>query len=259
MTQASGLRSEIPVAICQLTMASISTVLRDKLSQIVFKALAIDEVRDLSPHFRRFRVSAPWLRGAACAPGDKLQIMINEAGPRTYSPFAHDAGSGTLELLAYVHGDTATAAWVRNAQPGSSLRVFGPRGSLALASLSGPVIFVGDETSFGSALALQCTRAAADGVSYVFEATNPDEAESVLREIGLPASATVARTPGHSHLGALEQAVRAALEQRPNARLVLTGHAQTIQGLRKRFKAQPVQASGQSVKAYWADGKRGLD
>jgi NADPH-dependent ferric siderophore reductase len=234
-------------------------MLRDKLSQIVFKALAIDEVRDLSPHFRRFWVSAPWLRGAGCAPGDKLQIMINESGPRTFSPFGHDAGSGTLEILAYVHGNTPTASWIRSAQPGSSLRVFGPRGSLALASLSGPVIFVGDETSFGAALSLQRTRAAADGVSYVFEATHLDEADGVLREIGLPASATVARSPGLGHLGALEQAVRAALEQRPNARLVLTGHAQSIQGLRKRLKAQPVQSSGQSVKAYWADGKRGLD
>ena len=240
-------------------MASIGTVLRDKLSQIVFKALVVDEVRDLSPHFRRFRVSAPWLRGAACAPGDKLQIMINEAGPRTYSPFGHDADGGTLEFLAYVHGETPTASWIRNAQRGSSLRVFGPRGSLAFAGLTGPVVFVGDETSFGSALALQRTRAAADGVSYVFECTNPEEAEGVLRELGLSAHATVARQSGQGHLGALERAVRAACEQHPNARMVLTGHAQTIQGLQKRLKAQPVQSSGRLVKAYWADGKRGLD
>ncbi|HTU58979.1 MAG TPA: hypothetical protein VMF89_11110 [Polyangiales bacterium] len=240
-------------------MASIGTVLRDKLSQIVFKALVVDEVRDLSPHFRRLRVSAPWLRGAAAAPGDKLQIMINEAGPRTYSPFGHDADGGTLELVAYVHGETPTATWIRDVRVGTSMRVFGPRGSLALASLTGPVVFVGDETSFGTALALQRARAAADGVSYVFESTNTQEADGVLRELGLSAATTVARQPGHGHLGALERAVRAACGQHPGARLVLTGHAQTIQALRKRLKAQPVQSSGQSVKAYWADGKRGLD
>ena len=62
-------------------MASFSEVLRDKLSRIVFKQLSIDEVSDVSQHFRRLRLRAPWLRDVACAAGDKLQIMINEAGP----------------------------------------------------------------------------------------------------------------------------------------------------------------------------------
>ena len=241
------------------TMASFSAVIRDKLSQIVFKALTLDEARDLSPHFRRLRFSAPWLRTAACAPGDKLQIMINEAGPRTYTPFDHDATSGSLDLVAYVHADTATGSWVRAARPGSSCRVFGPRGSLSLSSVHGPVVFFGDETSFGTATSLQRARGAADGVSYVFEVSEPTEATEVLGQLGLQAPALIARKPAHGHLDALEDAVRSAVEKRPNARLVLTGHAQSIQGLRKRLKAKPLQASGQSVKAYWADGKRGLD
>jgi NADPH-dependent ferric siderophore reductase len=240
-------------------MASISAVLRDKLSQLVFKSLVIDEVRDVSPHFRHFRVSGPWLREASCAAGDKLQIMIIESGPRTYSPYGFDAGSGKLDFLAYVHGATASAAWIRSARPGESFRAFGPRSSLPLASLTGPVVFLGDETSFGAAAALRQARAAADGVRYVFEASQPDEASGVLSELGLREPAVVARKPGHAHLDALEQALRAAFDQQPSSRLVLTGHAQTIQGLRKRIKAQPIAASGQTVKAYWADGKRGLD
>ncbi|HET8937878.1 MAG TPA: siderophore-interacting protein [Polyangiales bacterium] len=240
-------------------MASFSAVVRDKLSQIVLKALTLDEARDVSPHFRRLRFSAPWLRTAACAPGDKLQIMINEVGPRTYTPFDHDAKSGTLDLVAYVHADTATGSWVRAARPGTSCRVFGPRGSLSLASLQGPIVFFGDETSFGTATSLQRARGAADGVSYVFEVSEPGEATEVLGQLGLRAPAVIARKPQHGHLAALEQAVRAAVQNQPNARLVLTGHAQSIQGLRKRLKVQPLQSSGQSVKAYWADGKRGLD
>lgn len=241
------------------TMASFSAVLRDKLSQIVFKALTLDEAHDLSPHFRRLRFNAPWLRTAACAPGDKLQIMINEAGPRTYTPFDHDAASGSLDLVAYVHADTATGSWVRAARPGVACRVFGPRGSLSLASLQGPVVFFGDETSFGTATSLQRARGAADGVSYVFEVSEPTESSDVLAQLGLQAPALIARQPAHGHLDALERAVRDAVAKQPNARLVLTGHAQSIQALRKRLKAQPLQASGQSVKAYWADGKRGLD
>lgn len=240
-------------------MASISEVLRDKLSQLVFKQLTVEDVRDLSEHFRRVRVSAPWLREAACGAGDKLQIMINSSGPRTYTPFGHDAQSGKLELLAYVHGDTATAQWIRALRVGSTCRAFGPRGSLALSSLQGPVVFVGDETSFAAATALQRTRAAADGVGYVFECTHRDESANVLEELGLGSRVLVPRQAAHAHLDALEEAVRAALVQRPNARLVLTGHAQTIQGLRKRLKARPAPSAGQTTKAYWADGKRGLD
>jgi NADPH-dependent ferric siderophore reductase len=240
-------------------MASFSAVIRDKFSKIVFKALTLDEARDVSPHFRRLRFSAPWLRGAGCAPGDKLQIMIPEAGPRTYTPFEHDAVSGTLDLLAYVHADTATAEWVRSARPGLACRVFGPRGSISLASLQGPIVFFGDESSFGTALSLQRTRGAADGVSFVFECSQRDEAAAVITQLDLRATTLIPRQAAHGHLDALEQAVRAACEKHPGARLVLTGHAQTIQGLRKRIKAQPMKASGQTVKPYWADGKRGLD
>lgn len=31
--------------------------------------------------------------------------MIGDVGPRTYTPFAPDAGAGTFDFLAYVHGD----------------------------------------------------------------------------------------------------------------------------------------------------------
>jgi hypothetical protein len=53
--------------------------------------------------------------------------------------------------------------------------------------------------------------------------------------------------------------VRAALGRQPGSHLVLTGHAQMIQSLRASIKASPAPHAGQKVKAYWADGKRGLD
>ena len=240
-------------------MPSFQTRLRDKVGQWFGKPLTVDEVRDLTPHFRRVRMSAPWLRSASVAAGDKLQIMISECGPRTYSPFAHDVAAGTLEILAYVHGDTPTAAWVRGLAPGATFYGLGPRGSLALAELRGPVVLVGDETSFGVATALHKARGANDGLSFVFESSKPEEARSVLADLGLSAHSVVERQPGRSHVNALERDVRAALANNSAAHLVLTGHAQTIQALRAALKAQPPTYAGQKVKAYWADGKRGLD
>jgi NADPH-dependent ferric siderophore reductase len=137
--------------------------------------------------------------------------------------------------------------------------MFGPRGSLALNALEGPVVLFGDETSFGVAKSLLDLRGPADGVGFVFESTDRDEAVQVLGELGLGAASVVEREPNHAHAPRLESQLRAALEVRPNATLVLTGHAQTIQVLRARLKAKPAPIRGQKVKAYWADGKRGLD
>jgi hypothetical protein len=54
-------------------------------------------------------------------------------------------------------------------------------------------------------------------------------------------------------------AIRGALGEHEQPQLVLTGHAQTIQAVRARLKQERVAYAGQKVKAYWADGKKGLD
>lgn len=240
-------------------MTSFQARFRDKIGQLFGKELSVDQVRDLSPHFRRVRVSAPWLKTAAVSAGDKLQIMIAECGPRTYSPFGHDTAAGALELLAYVHGETSTATWVRALRPGSKFHAIGPRGSLAFSSLPGPVVLFGDETSFGVATALRQARGSANGLSFVFECSQPDEARTVLADIGLDGCSVVERQSARAHTRAVESQLRAALAQQPHAHLVLTGHAQMIQALRAALKAEPPAYAGQKVKAYWADGKRGLD
>lgn len=240
-------------------MPSLKALLRDTVGQLVFKELAIESARDVTPHFRRLKVAGDWLSKAQWSAGDKLQIMIAESGPRTYTPFSRDAVTGSFELLAFVHGDTPTAAWVRHAQPGHAFRAFGPRGSLPLAGLPGPVVFVGDETSFAAAASLRQTRTGHQDLAFVFESSFAEEAAVVLAELGLESSTLVQRQNAHGHLGLLEQAVRKGLTDHPGAQLVLTGHAQTIQGLRARFKALPPAYVGQKSKAYWADGKSGLD
>jgi NADPH-dependent ferric siderophore reductase len=240
-------------------MASLKAILRDSLAQLVFKEFSIDDIRDVSPHFRRLRVSGQSLRAGACAAGDKLQVMIPEAGPRTFSPFAHDPAAGTIELLAYVHGDTPAARWARQQRSGASLRAFGPRGSLPLASLSGPVVMFGDETSFAAAKALLDTRGQHEDLAFVFECTDERESQVALADLGIPRPSLVQRQAALTHLDAVETHVRADLTRLAQARLILTGHAQTIQALRSRLKTRPASYTAQKVKAYWADGKQGLD
>jgi len=240
-------------------MASVKAFLQDTLSKLAFKELTVEEVREVTPHFRRLRISADWLRTTSVAAGDKLQIMIADAGPRTYTPFERDAQAGSCELLAYVHGDTPGAAWIKAARAGLKFRAFGPRGSLPLSRLHGPIVFFGDETSFAAAASLQRAHPQRDELAFVFECTHAQESEQVLRELGIEPHAIVPRQHPRDHMAALEGALRSALSLRSPAQLVLTGHAQTIQALRARLKTSPCACAGQKVKAYWADGKRGLD
>jgi NADPH-dependent ferric siderophore reductase len=134
----------------------------------------------------------------------------------------------------------------------------GPRGSLPLAGLQGPVVLFGDETSFAVAHTLRNLRAGVGGVEQVFEVSSRDESERVLKEFHLSGSAVIERTPGEAHLPAVAERLRAALRQQPGASLVLTGRAQAIQELRSRLRADGVGAA-QKVKAYWSAGKSGLD
>ena len=56
-------------------------------------------------------------------------------------------GEGSVDLLVYSHGDTPGAKWGRAVAEADRVNVFGPRGSIAIAALAGPVVVFGDETS----------------------------------------------------------------------------------------------------------------
>ncbi len=197
----------------------------------------IAETTDLGS-FRRVRLS--W-RGGKGAPGDKMQFYIPEAGSRTYSPFA--ITSTSFELAMYVHGKGPGSAWTKALAAGQRVRFVGPQSSLDLAGITGPVALFGDETSFGVAKALFDLRNG--DAMFRFEVGSRAECEPIIAALGLPLDSLVERTG--QHLGAVARDVAGKA-------LVLTGNAKAIQVLRGLVKGQP-----QRVKAYWAEGKRGLD
>jgi ferric-chelate reductase (NADPH) len=233
---------------------AVKALLEETVGRLLFRELAIADVEPLAPRFRRLTLTGDSLRGAACAPGDKLQILISGAGTRTYSPFGHDRQRGAVQIVAYSHGDEPGARWAAAVAPGDRVRVFGPRGSLALDALRGPVVLFGDETSVG------VTAAAASyprRVTAVLEASSARDSSTALRALGVAAE-VVERADGDRHLADVEARLRAALGREPGARLILTGRAQSIQALRGSLRNAPV-AGKPLVKAYWSIGKRGLD
>ena len=239
-------------------MGSVKDMVGGVLELIGIRELTVVSVQEISPRFRRFELVGEGLRDASCGAGDKVQVMLG-AGARTYSPFAFDPARGALSFLVYLHGgESPGAAWGRQAAAGDRVRVFGPRGSLALGSIDGPVVLVGDETSFAVARALYDLRGDQRRPALVFEVSEPDEAERALDALGLEEAELVVRQPGDAHLAQLEASVRAELDGLTDPTLVLTGRAPAIQALRSALKREPPRAK-YKTKAYWAPGKRGLD
>ncbi|WNG36803.1 siderophore-interacting protein [Archangium violaceum] len=239
-------------------MVSGKAILGGMLGRFLFRDARVEQVRDVSPHFRWMELTGEALRDVSWSAGDKVQVFFPSVGMRTYTPLAWDAARGATQLLVYLHGHSPGAEWGRNVRVGDRCQFMGPRGSLALTSLQGPVVLFGDETSFAVAHTLKSLRAGVDGIEQVFEVSSRGESEAVLREFHLSDSAVVERAPDEGHVPALAERLSAALQRRPGAHLVMTGRAQAIQALRARLRADGVGAA-QKVKAYWSAGKRGLD
>jgi NADPH-dependent ferric siderophore reductase len=240
-------------------MASIKAVFGDVLGPLFLHQPVVASVRDVAPQFRRVELAGDDLRGLGYRAGDKVQVFLPGVGPRTYTPFGFDATRGVMQLLVYAHGESPGAVWGRRISVGERVRVFGPRSSLALEGLTGPVVLFGDETSFAVARALVEKRGSAADVGLVFECDDKAAADAALADLGLAEARLVAR--GDGHLSEVEAELRAALGRSSGgaATLVLTGKATSIQAIRAAFKARPAAHAKQMTKAYWAPGKVGLD
>jgi len=235
-------------------MASLLDRTVDLASQLWLRDATAAEVERLGPSFTRIALEGEALRGVSWTPGAKVQVHMGGLTYRTYTPTAWDPDAGTTELLACDHGDGPGSAWVRTVAPGDPVGLFGPRGSLGLDKVSGRTIVVGDETSIALAVALG-TVAAAEPVERIFEATDPDATVEVLAAVGLD-RATVVPVGARDDLTAV---LLDRLDAPGSTTLVLTGDQATVKHVRAALRAADVRPARTLAKAYWAEGRTGLD
>jgi ferric-chelate reductase (NADPH) len=236
-------------------MTGFGERLADLASGAMLHTAHVTGLGRLSPEFVRLGLSAEAFRKATWVPGAKLQFRPRRGtmSLRTYTPVRWDAGQGVTELIAYTHGDGPAAQWFGQVTDGQACEVFGPRRSIDLREATGPVLFVGDESSVALACAL---RTVTGDVSHVFEARDPAGLTGVLAQLGIAERvAVVAKAAGHAEL--LGRARDAAVE--PPYTLIVTGDAATVHAVRRDsrgWRRKPRQIKG---KAYWAEGRAGLD
>jgi ferric-chelate reductase (NADPH) len=138
---------------------------------------------------------------------------------------------------------------------GQMCEVFGPRRSIVLSDLPGPVVFIGDESSVGLACAL---RTATPTARHIFEATDPDALSAVLTTLGFTEHCTVVpKTAERKSL--LRQAHDAAQACTSPFDLIASGEAATVHAVRRAARRWPQPPRQVRAKAYWAAGRAGLD
>lgn len=238
-------------------MPKLTERLADLASDAFLKSARVTEVSQLSPGFVKVGLEAESFRGASWIPGAKLQFRPKRGALslRTYTPIEWDGERGTTSLIAFTHGAGPAAGWFRQVAPGDPCEVFGPRGSIDLRDLPRRVVFVGDESSVGLACAL--TTLTKD-VQHIFEAADPAESTAVLTELGFAGRFTV--VPKESDRAPVLQLAReAAQDSTEPFDLVVTGDAATVHAFRRDTRQWPQQAKSTKARAYWAEGRTGLD
>lgn len=221
------------------------------VTRLFFRPATVVANQSLAPGLRLIALEGPELQKANWSPGDKLQIRLGrQLMTRTYTPIHWDTVTGRTHLIAHTLAAGPGTEWVRLARVGDVCEVMGPRASLTLTDIE-PVdrLLMGDETSVG----LAACSALHHGV---FEVDDASAVKAVFAEFGIRAT-VIARQPHDAHHHAL---VTAALEHaRHNTRFLLTGRARTVQRLLRELKTLRIPANRIRTKAYWADGKCGLD
>jgi len=233
-------------------MPSITERLADVAVAALLSQATVVRVDRLSAHFLRVGLAAPAFRRTESAPGGKLQLRPRPGNLtfRTYTPTRWDSEQGETEIVAYTHGDGPAADWFREVAVGDPCSVFGPRKSIDLATATGRVVFLGDETSIGLACALRTVN---PEVTHVFEARDPVETTAVLDRLGLAGDSTVVA----DRPALLERAARLSGDTPYD--LVVTGDAATVHAVRRAVRDWSVPPRSVKGKAYWAEGRTGLD
>jgi len=227
------------------------------LVRLLTKRATVVASEKLSDGFRLITLEGPALAGVMWRPGQKVQIMMGSGlAARTYTPIEWNASAGRVCILGYAHGDGPGSAWVRRVGSGEACDIFGPRNSLDMRQLSGPLAVFGDETSIGLAYAL-AHRDRMRSVACHFEVGNVETVGQVAAQLGLPDAALFARRDDDAHLDEMTTALSG--HAAAGAGFVLTGKAGTIQRLRQALRQQAIPANRIVTKAYWAPGKTGLD
>ena len=224
-----------------------------------FRSAVVYSVTPLTGHFRLVEFVGEDLKEGVWIPGQKVQFHLGKLKTRTYTPISWNRTEGTSEFLLFLHGNGPGSEWAESLKKGAPCQLIGPRSSLNFPEIPGNTVFFGDETSIAAALALHRSRQSKQEGRYIFEVSSLVESVEVIERIGLPNTKIIKKASDLSHLAEIEQTFIENASGLIAPRWIMTGKAQSIQALRKMLRSRHTILPDISTKAYWAEGKTGLD
>ena len=112
------------------------------------RELTVQAVETLTPHFRRIRFTDESLSDFVSASfDDHIKVFVGDAR-RDYTPRSFDNAARELVIEFALHGDGPAADWAARAEPGDTLAIGGPKGSLIVPLDYDWHLLAGDETAF---------------------------------------------------------------------------------------------------------------
>ncbi len=239
-------------------MSSVPRFLSDTFERVFLRPAVVSTVTHLSGHFRLVELAGDGLKGVTWIPGEKVQFHLGNLKSRTYTPISWNPNEGAARFIMFLHGKGPGSEWAESLKTGSQCHFMGPRSSLNFAEINGDSIFFGDETSIAAALAHHGSNGTQQN-RYVFEVSSLVESGEVIQRMGLPNAKLVKKAPDETHLAEVGQSLVDAALELAEPRWVFTGKGQSIQSLRKVLRTRDISFPKIKTKAYWADGKTGLD
>lgn len=232
------------------------------LIRLMMKHACVASSEAIGDRFRLITLEGPELRGVEWIAGEFVQIAMGSAfRARSYTPIDWDREAGLTRILGYVHGggdgDGPGGAWLADVRPGDECDFFGPRRSLDVRHIAGPIVLCGDETAIGLGHALIHENPSRRVICH-FEADDAAASGEAAATLGIAAACAFhARRAGDAHLAALEDSLAEGIAA--NAHFVLSGKVGTVQRLRQALRQRGVSSARILPKAYWAPGKAGMD
>lgn len=217
----------------------------------------ISKIERLTNGFVLIEMTGRKLKESKWIPGGKVQVDVGNFTYRTFTPISVDKVEGKLSFICYQQNHGPASHWINALKVGDPCEVFGPRDSLDFSTLEGDAILFGDETSFGISKVLLNK---VEKKSHLFlELTSAEVGKEALDRLGVTGQRIIERSLDGSHLQQLSQEIVDRLSQIPDAKIFLTGRASSIQQVRTYLKNSGIPTNKLKVRAYWADGKVGLD
>jgi NADPH-dependent ferric siderophore reductase len=240
-------------------MPVLSSLLSNAIGRLLFHPVTVVESEVLGGRFRLVRLQGEVLHGVHWTPGQAVQFFLGNLTKRAYTPMDVDVEAGSAAFLFHLHGGGPGSAWAAMLRVGDVCQAMRPKDSLDFKSIEGDAIFFGDDTSLAAAQALQGCGLRAQGRRYVLEVESKEAAREVVIRLALDGVDVIEKQKEDAQLDAVVAKMVEYATTLRSPQWVFTGQARSIQTVRTRLKAEGIALDGSKVRAYWSQGKTGMD